>query len=135
MKVYVITEGIYSDYRIVGVSLDRKTADTVVGMLNREERYYNAEVEVYDTETIGDVYNGYMRYTVFQMPDGECVARFSDMDLDSDFNKPWKVQKIMRDRKNNPRLGVHVKAKSETDALKIASEVFREYAIREELGE
>lgn len=29
MKVYVITEGIYSDYRIVGVSLDRKTADAV----------------------------------------------------------------------------------------------------------
>lgn len=135
MKVYVITEGIYSDYRIVGVSLDRKTADAVVEMLNRDNNYYNAEVEVYDTETIGDVYNGYMRYTVFQMPDGECVARFSDMDLDSDFNKPWKMQKIMRDRKNNPHLGVHVKAKSEHDALKIASEVFREYAIREELGE
>lgn len=135
MKVYVITEGIYSDYRIVGVSLDRKTADAVVEMLNKDQTYYDAEVEVYDTETIGDVYNGYKRYTVFQMPNGECVARFSDMDLDSDFNKPWKMQKIMRDRKNNPRLGVHVKAKSEPDALKIASEVFREYAIREELGE
>lgn len=134
MKVYVITEGIYSDYRIVGVSLDRETADTVVEMLNKDKNYYKAEVEVYDTETIGDVYNGYMRYTVFQMPDGECVARFSDLDLNSDFNKPWKMYK-MKDRKNNPHLGVHVKAKSEPDALKIASEVFREYAIREELGE
>ena len=135
MKVYVITEGIYSDYRIVGVSLDRKTADAVVEMLNKDEGYYNAEVEVYDTETIGDVYNGYRRYTIFQMPNGECVARFSSMDLDSDFNKPWKMYKIMKDSKNNPRLGVHVKAQSETDAVKIASEVFCEYAIREELGE
>lgn len=134
MKVYVITEGVYSDYRIVGVSLDRKTADTVAEMLNKEESYYGAEVEVYDTETIGDVYNGYKRYTVFQMQNGECVAKFSDLDLDSDFNKPWKMEKSMN-RKNNARLGVHVKAKSEPDALKIASEVFREYAIREELGE
>ena len=46
MEVYVIAEGIYSDYRIVGVSLDRKTADTVVEMLNScQSRVRNKKVD------------------------------------------------------------------------------------------
>lgn len=54
MKVYVITEGEYSDYNIVAVRLDRNEAEDICASLNDEEtEYINFyQIEEYDTEDI-----------------------------------------------------------------------------------
>lgn len=53
MIVYVITEGSYSDYHIVGVTLDKKTAKQFVK--NRKDKSDNFEIEEYDTGFIKEV--------------------------------------------------------------------------------
>ena len=52
MKVYVITQGSYSDYHIVGVKLTREEAEKVVALANDEDSYEYAEIEEYDTDDI-----------------------------------------------------------------------------------
>lgn len=52
MKVYIITQGSYSDYRIVGVKLTREEAERVVALANDEDYYEYAEIEEYDTDDI-----------------------------------------------------------------------------------
>jgi len=52
MKVYVITQGSYSDYHIVGVKLTREEAERVVALANDEDCYDYAEIEEYDTDDI-----------------------------------------------------------------------------------
>lgn len=47
MKIYVVTEGSYSDYHIVGVSDDMETAWKIA-------EYRGAEVETYDTNDFTD---------------------------------------------------------------------------------
>lgn len=51
MKVYVITQGSYSDYHIVGVKLTREEAEKVVALSN-DDYYDYAEIEEYDTDDI-----------------------------------------------------------------------------------
>ena len=55
MKVYVITQGSYSDYHIVGVKLTREEAEKVVtaGKNKREEIFdYDMHIEEFDTDNI-----------------------------------------------------------------------------------
>ena len=62
MKVYVITKGAYSDYRIVGVSLDKKRAKEIAKAVDesKESWLYEARVEEYDT----DLFATCLRYLV-----------------------------------------------------------------------
>lgn len=63
MKVSVITEGEYSDYRIVGVALTRELADAVVAGdynpdtgFSKRGRYAEAyEIEEFEVLTWGDI--------------------------------------------------------------------------------
>lgn len=48
MKIYVITEGDYSDYHIVGVTLDRKKAEAYCKLARGN--YYVPDVEEYKTD-------------------------------------------------------------------------------------
>lgn len=51
MKVFIITQGEYSDYGIRAVSLDKDDAERKCALLNRNERYGEyCEIEEYDTE-------------------------------------------------------------------------------------
>ena len=49
MKVYIITQGEYSDYHIVGVTLDKEVAEKCVKVHSRED-WSNPRIEVYDTD-------------------------------------------------------------------------------------
>lgn len=50
MKVYVITVGDYSDYHIVGVTLEKETAELF--KKTHDKRYVKFEIEEYDTDYI-----------------------------------------------------------------------------------
>lgn len=52
MKVYVITEGDYSDYHIIGVTLDKATAMKYVELHTSEDDYFIPRIEEYDSDTI-----------------------------------------------------------------------------------
>ena len=45
MKVYVVTQGSYSDYHISGVAIDRETAELI-----KARGYDDPEIEEYDTD-------------------------------------------------------------------------------------
>lgn len=50
MKIYVVTQGAYSDYGIVGVAIDRKQAEYISMVRSRYNDSCN--IEEYDTEEI-----------------------------------------------------------------------------------
>ena len=70
MKIYVVTEGEYSDYHIEGVFLTKETADKYVKLHYPDVKYAYPNVEEYDT--IDELYsNG--EYVI------ECCAEFSNV--------------------------------------------------------
>ena len=56
MKVYVVTQGEYSEYHIVGVTLDREKAERWLELYNSEKGkyYYVAEIEEYEADEFGN---------------------------------------------------------------------------------
>ena len=70
MKIYVVTEGEYSDYHIEGVFLTKEAADKYVKLHYPDVKYAYPNVEEYDT--IDELYsNG--EYVI------ECRAEFSNV--------------------------------------------------------
>lgn len=53
MKVYVVTEGDYSDYHIVGVTTDLETAKAYCEVST--DRWYEPKIEEYDTKAFADI--------------------------------------------------------------------------------
>ena len=55
MRVYVVTQGEYSAYHIVGVTLDRAKAERWMELYNAEkgEYDYDAQIEEYETDEFG----------------------------------------------------------------------------------
>lgn len=49
MKIYVITQGIYSDYHICGVATTKEKAEMMQKFFSTD--YDKAEIETYDTDT------------------------------------------------------------------------------------
>jgi len=50
-KVYVVTEGSYSDYHIVAIFSDKNNADIHAALLNSTESFYDeARVEEWDVD-------------------------------------------------------------------------------------
>ena len=52
MKVYVITQGCYSDYHICAVAIDRKKAERIAKLYSSGQ-YSLAEIEEFDTDDVG----------------------------------------------------------------------------------
>lgn len=62
MKVYVITQGSYSDYHICAVATDPEKAEKLAKLYS--DSYDSAEVEEYDTEEHQDWFCGRVPYEV-----------------------------------------------------------------------
>lgn len=80
MKVYVITQGAYSDYHICGVSLDKEKAETIRKFCSDE--WDEAQVEEYDTECFSDIL-GLSPYLVRRNKDGSATVKARDGMIDS----------------------------------------------------
>lgn len=50
MKVYVVTQGVYSDYSILGVFLNPKMAEIFCAVQHDEEEYDDLRIEEYNTD-------------------------------------------------------------------------------------
>lgn len=113
MKVYVITQGCYSDYHIVGVALDKEKAERIKSFFDRD--YYSAEIEEYDTEK-WDLSDERNLYSIRIYRDEISVI---DNDAYYDPNVvrayPWGVYEVS------------VMAKDEEHAMKIASDMIAQY--------
>lgn len=75
MKVYVITQGEYSDYHICGVALDEERAEAIRKHFDRE--WDNTDIEVYDTETYSER-NLLTSYMVTVSKSGDDVEVFNE---------------------------------------------------------
>lgn len=134
MKVYVITQGEYSDYHILGVSLDRERAERIVQLYHDDNALWDQPIiEEYETDVI-DVQMQGLLYTVTRTAAGIILNR-TDYDLEQDLEHLNKVEK-------GARLGgipqpphVIVMAKNREQALKKASDLFAEYDYRKAMEE
>lgn len=74
MKVYVLTQGSYSDYHIIGVTLDKEKAEETVEKLNYNPGVYDDPVilEAYESDAwdLGNL--GCREYCFIFEPDGTC---------------------------------------------------------------
>ena len=106
MNVFVITEGWYSDYRIVGVTLDHDSAIRIA-------KNVGGEVETYETDdyTLSD---GEDHYYVLEHDDGTFSAKKDD--------SIWGglIYGHFVQRKGQPRFRCTCIAKSPEHALRIA---------------
>lgn len=93
MIVYVITAGIYSDYHISGVALEKEKAEQIVKMLKRESKgtfmYDQAQIEEYDTDVLETALRGGKSWLVWYKPNGVLGAElYGDNYIDYlDYNR------------------------------------------------
>ena len=136
MKVYVITQGEYSDYHILGVSLDRERAERIVRLYNDDNAcWHQPIIEEYETDVI-DVQMQGLLYTATRTAAGIILNR-TDYDLEQDLAHLNKVERgtarIAGGRLPAPH--VIVMAKNREQALKKASDLFAEYDYRKAMEE
>lgn len=124
MKIYVITKGCYSDYRICGVTESKEKAEHLAILLS--DNWDTAEVEEYDTEE----YKDFLQFeNIFK-----CTQRISwGGEKSIDVRKvaiDWvsQTEEIFDvERQPNGDLITYVDAKEQGTALKIASDRFAKY--------
>lgn len=123
MKIYVITKGCYSDYHICAVTEDKYKADLLVKRFtdNREE----AHIEEYDTDDYAVLLSNNV-YFCRQRKGEEIKIRLSTGDYINEHTLSVKGC-------CGGTLYMHVIARNEEQALKIALDRFAKYRA-EEMG-
>ncbi len=98
MKVYVVTQGEYSAYHIVGVTLDREKAERWLKMYEEDsDRYADAaQIEEFETDEFGA--NGMYMWIVDE--DGAELNNWHDDDLGEWYcdNANFRVTVMARDK-------------------------------------
>lgn len=126
MKVYVITKGEYSDYSIIGVSLDEEKAKIIAKAVS--DKYDTANVEEYDTETFDMIKKGETIYEVLYRVKTNTIEKIED-------SLVWwqiKINEVqVKYWYNEKYLLLHVSAKDKDHAFKIAVDLINEYKARE----
>ena len=128
MKVYVVTEGCYSGYHIVFVTLDKERADTFVKRYNKTE-YDDYRVEEYDTDDIKLFDDGRKLYQVWKRDDG-AVRVYEEEPC---YQDSFVMNKVNRYTVKNPKsiqYSVYVMAEDDLHAEKIGADLIAEYMAR-----
>lgn len=123
MKIYVVTQGEYSDYGIVGVAIDKKQAEYISMVHSTYSE--PCDIEEYDTEEIKVDKDFAPNWLVeFDNDEIKRVYPFTG-------RKPFKVKEY---NENLKQYSVIVKAKDEEHAKKIAIDTLAQYkALKAEL--
>ena len=110
MKIYIITKGEYSDYRICAVATDSEKADQLAEFFS--SKYEKAEVEEYDTDDAPDLTEGKIVFRVHFDKHGNVVS------VEEWFKDYWDSLPFQHNR----NLVVHVLANTKEAAIKIGAE-------------
>lgn len=91
MKVYIVTEGEYSEYHIEGVFLDKKKAEEYCALMNRNDYGWmpSAAVEEYTTEDDSINTGGTARWLYSFRPSLKTI------DISHKTMKPWETPRIV----------------------------------------
>ena len=119
MKVYVITQGEYSDYGIVAVKLDKTEAETLAHAVSG--KYYPAYVEEYDTDDFQIIDESKTVYEIDFLKSGS-VKRWRNCPNQRVVNNQCVCLEIYHNM-----IRVVVVANNEQSAIKIAAEKRAEY--------
>lgn len=122
MKVYVVTEGDYSDYHIVGVTTDRETAKAYCKISAGD--WYEPKVEEYDTKAFADIRTA-KPYRVIMEEDGTTTTEEED-GFSYETAVEHQVQHIRRWAGKPSYYEVVVLAEDEQHARKIAADYIAE---------
>ena len=122
MKVYVVTEGDYSDYHIVGVTTDRETAEAYCKISTGD--WYEPKVEEYDTKAFADIRTA-KPYRVIMEEDGTTTTEEED-GFSYESAVEHQVQHIRRWAGKPSYYEVVVLAEDEQHARKIAADYIAE---------
>lgn len=111
MKVYVITQGVYSDYHIVGVALDKEKAERIASFFDSD----STNIEEYDTEK-WDISDGRYLYSIRIDKGGIRIIENEDFyDPNVVRAYPWGIYEVS------------VMARDKKHAMKIASDMIAQY--------
>lgn len=113
-KIYIVTEGSYSDYHIVGTfSTKEKAEEHSLLVLGEERQFYDAKVEEWDIDEIVDHPKGMFFYNVVMTKDGktqECK------------NVGCEYKNTDAPYGDNANFSFYMWARDEKHAIKIANE-------------
>lgn len=120
MKVYVVTQGSYSDYHICAVLLEKSKAEAICKLLRSE--WFEPNIEEYETDVVEPLLNGNKVYDVSLYENGSAVAyEMSDPTYYiADINKVIKYR-------GREAFFVKVFAKDEAHALKVGIDKIHKY--------
>lgn len=121
MKVYVVTDGNYSDYHICGVAASKETAERIIKYITRHDEYSDPRIEEYDTDAWIDAVNSGGLYHAVLLPNGSISVYVETYEIESGYKMRNKVKNYYN------RLNVWVLARDEIHAKKIASDLFAKY--------
>jgi len=97
-KVYVVTEGSYSDYHIVAIFSDKNNADIHAALLNSTESFYDeARVEEWDVDDVEiDTCKKLIRYATVYYCKGEITHVNISNGIDGliKFDRPIRINTI-----------------------------------------
>ena len=123
MKVYVVTEGDYSDYHIVGVCTSKESAERIRELASRD--FHEAQIEEYEADKF-NIEPTYNYYEVSVYKNGSAVVNISKFIFD-----PHEVRDY-RNAKCTCAFSVDVFAQDEEHAKKIAFDLIAEYKAKKE---
>jgi len=115
-KVYIITQGSYSDYHICGVYSDLKTAKKIARLyLSDNDKYHNSSlvIEEYELDEYQDIPDNYSSYFIRMTRDGN-VTEIRKKDLNYFRGYGFDINGFLHNT---------VIAKDEKHAIKIMNEL------------
>lgn len=125
MKVYVIEQGSYSDYRVVGVFSTREYAEQIAARINAADHYEEATVEEWPLDPgVAELNQGMKKHIVWMRKDGavERVEAIEEV-TGADTFREWERETAPAYLTKGPNvLQASVWATDATHAVKIANE-------------
>lgn len=139
MKVFVVTSGEYSDYRIEAVFLNLREAEKYCASVNKGRPDWDLQIETYDTEDGADSYSQ-------DIPIYYCYC-FSTTKRDGDFARTLLPCAYVSEKQKNSvtykKLGnviytrfiIYLDKPSRDEAIRVAKELMRDNPCSEESAE